>query len=144
MFEQSIAFVGSRKASKHMIAVVQQYVKRAAARGWHIHVGDNPKGVDMAVIECAQQIGASYSIWGVGDNNRALGIEVDRPSLSDYTNRDRLMIDMSDRVVLFWNGSSPGTRNAYEYAQHAGKPGWLVQFKGQLHTVTELNLESVP
>jgi hypothetical protein len=39
-----------------------------------------------------------------------------------YFARDEEMIRDADRVVVFWNGCSPGTAHEVEYAKEIGKP----------------------
>ena len=39
-----------------------------------------------------------------------------------YFARDEEMIRDADRVVVFWNGCSPGTGHEVEYAKEIGKP----------------------
>ena len=40
--------------------------------------------------------------------------------------RNHKMVDIADRVVLLWNGSSRGTKQTLDYAKAQGKPVTLI------------------
>lgn len=46
-----IMIAGSRYATREMLDYARKVVRRAYAKGYTIVVGDNPKGVDMAVVQ---------------------------------------------------------------------------------------------
>jgi hypothetical protein len=45
-----VLIAGSRYASSQMLNYARRVVRRAHGKGYTILVGDNPKGVDMAVV----------------------------------------------------------------------------------------------
>lgn len=40
--------------------------------------------------------------------------------------RNRIVVAMSDLVICFWDGKSPGTLNVQRVAKELGKPVWLI------------------
>ena len=36
--------------------------------------------------------------------------------------RNKQIVDYADRILVFWNGSSRGTKSVIEYAEKVGKP----------------------
>ncbi len=42
--------------------------------------------------------------------------------------RNQTMIDVADQVVAFWDGNSPGTGHALEYAHQQGKKVYIITF----------------
>ncbi len=44
--------------------------------------------------------------------------------------RNKLIVEDSDFIVAFWNGSSPGTRHTINYAKEVGKKVYIVDGEG--------------
>jgi hypothetical protein len=131
--------VGSRHATPDMLNKAGTVVERARANGWAILVGD-ADGVDTAVIAACNRVGVNYAVFGISTRPRSQAfrdIEAGGtgryirhiPHKSgDYSARDRFMVDVADRVLCLWNGTSKGTKAAYEYAKSLGKPVDLLTF----------------
>jgi hypothetical protein len=131
-----LLIAGSRHASPEMLQTARQAVARAKANGWMVLVGDNPKGVDAAVIDACDEMGVHVMVFGVAawprkGSKRAgsywrvhVKFEQDADYIpgSAYTARDRYMIDLADRCFFIHNGLSRGTQAGYDYAVSRAKP----------------------
>ena len=138
-----VLIAGSRDASAEMLDYARRVVRRAHQLGWTIVVGDNPQGVDMAVVQECRRLKAKVIVAGIANFPRNYGcrhgeyVKVERELyrgasgnlLSGYTVRDRWMIDNTQRCLFIWNGDSPGTKAGYEYAVQRGKDAHLITFE---------------
>ena len=138
-----VLIAGSRDASPEMIAYTKRVVQRAHQLGWTIVVGDNPQGVDMAVVRECRHLRAKVIVAGAANFPRNGGckhgdyVKVERDLyrgasgnlLSGYTVRDRWMVDNCNRAIFVWNGDSPGTKSGYDYAIMRGKDAHLITFE---------------
>jgi nucleoside 2-deoxyribosyltransferase len=61
-----------------------------------------------------------------------------------YFARDEEMIRDADRVVVFWNGCSPGTGHEVEYARAIGKPIEICMFNQEACRVTHYQAAAGP
>src|SRR5690606_38537894 len=127
--ETHIMIAGSRYANRAALDYARRVVRRVHELGHTINVGDNPKGVGMAVVQECRRLKAKVLVVGVTNNPRNGGaahgsyVRVDRDTyraagghLYDrYHVRDRWMVDNSQRGVFVWNGDSKGTKLGYEY-----------------------------
>jgi hypothetical protein len=130
-----LLIAGSRDVSPDMLRTASQAVARAKANGWLVLVGDNPQGVDDAVIDACDEMGVNVMVFGVaaqprkGSRRPGSYWRVDTKFETGggyvpgraYTERDRYMIDLADRCFFVHNGRSRGTKVGYEYAVSAGK-----------------------
>lgn len=113
-----------------MTRYVQRAVDRAIEHGWHIIAGDNPLGVNDAVIQhCAARDYPHLTVVGITKsprNRRTLRtayraiIPETKPSGRNacriaYRVRDACMGNCANRGLFIWNRRSPGTKAAYEY-----------------------------
>lgn len=114
---------GSRKASDTMIEYSRRVVARAIEQQWTIVMGDNPKGVDAAVVQEIRRLNYTHVIVvGIAATPRNGGV-ADGEYVqygNSYTERDQAMARSSDRGIFIWNGVSSGTRNAYNYMRSLG------------------------
>lgn len=131
---------GSRKATPGMLRHARAVVRRCLDHQYTVVVGDNPEGIDRAVIEFCDKLGMDPAIFTVGETNRArLAIAKKRipgniGTKEDFHNRDQIMCDLADMGYFIWDNQSPGTKAAWDYfTQLPGKKGWLVQFEGEKH-----------
>ena len=141
-----VLIAGSRDASAAMLDYARRVVRRAHQLGWTIVVGDNPQGVDMAVVRECRRLRAKVIVAGVANFPRNGGcyhgeymhVPIDTYTgkkgrwLNGYTSRDRWMVDTCQRAVFIWNGDSPGTKAGYDYAIARGKQADLRTFEGAL------------
>lgn len=141
--ETRLLIAGSRYATREAIQYARRVVRRAHELGYTILVGDNPKGVDMAVVQECRRLKAHVVVVGVTNGPRNGGcthgsyVKVDRDTyrsaggrLPDrYVVRDRYLADMAQRGVFVWNGQSTGTKAVYDYMTGRGKETHLVTFK---------------
>lgn len=137
-----LMIAGSRYATREMLDYTRRAVQRAHQLGWTILVGDNPKGVDMAVVQECRRLKAKVIVTGIANFPRNYGckhgsyIKVTRDLyrvsggnlLGGYTARDRWMVDNCQRALFIWNGDSPGTKQGYEYAVQRGREAHLINF----------------
>src|SRR5712692_6595732 len=131
-----LLIAGSRHASQEMLQTARQAVARAKANGWMVLVGDNPKGIDAAVIDACDEMGVNVMVFGVAAHPRKSSQHpgsywrVDTKFEPDgdympgkaYTERDRYMIDLCDRAFFIHDGVSHGTKAGYDYAVSVTKP----------------------
>jgi hypothetical protein len=137
-----LLIAGSRDASPDMLRTATQAVARAKANGWLVLVGDNPRGVDAAVIDACDKMGVNVMVFGVsaqprkGSRREGSFWRVDTKYEAEdgyvpgqaYTERDHYMIALADRCFFIHDGFSRGTKAGYEYAIRAGKPADLRVF----------------
>src|SRR5258708_23502047 len=131
-----LLIAGSRHANAEMRQTASQAVARAKANGWMVLVGDNPKGIDAAVIDACDAMGVNVMVFGVttqprkGNQRPDSYWRVDTKFEPDgdympgkaYTERDRYMIDLCDRAFFIHDGLSRGTKAGYDYGVSAAKP----------------------
>jgi len=137
-----VMIAGSRYASREMLDYARRVVQRAHEKGYIVLVGDNPKGVDMAVVQECRRLHTKVIVAGTGNFPRNYGckhgsyVKVTRDLyrsaggnlLDGYTVRDRWMVDNCQRALFIWNGDSPGTKTGYDYAVQRGKEAHLINF----------------
>jgi hypothetical protein len=75
----------------------------------------------------ADSLGERYA------DERGLATQIHRPDWRRYGRgagkvRNRTIVDASDLVVAFWDGSSAGTKHALDYARTRGTPVQVVRF----------------
>jgi len=147
--ETHIMIAGSRYANREALDYARRVVRRVHQLGHTIVVGDNPKGVDMAVVQECRRLKAKVLVVGVTNNPRNGGcshgsyVKVERDTyraagghlFDRYHVRDRWMVDNSQRGVFVWNGDSKGTKLGYEYMVSRQKEAHLITFalKGARH-----------
>ncbi|MFZ2878720.1 MAG: hypothetical protein WA009_04205 [Phototrophicaceae bacterium] len=141
-----VLIAGSRYATREMLDYARRAVQRAHAKGYTIIVGDNPKGVDMAVVQECRRLKARVIVAGIANFPRNYGckhgtyIKVGYETYfsaphhmsSPYAARDRWMVDQAQTCLFVWNGDSPGTKAGYEYAVQRGKDAHLINFDREL------------
>lgn len=145
--ETRVMIAGSRYATRAALDYARRVVQRAHQLGWTVLVGDNPKGVDMAVVNECRRLKAKVIVVGLTNRPRNGGcvygqyIRFERGmyyraggGLFDrYHERDRYLVDQCDRAVFVWNGDSRGTKAGYDYALRRGKPAHLATFEVVRH-----------
>ncbi|GAB4528817.1 MAG: hypothetical protein OHK0046_48100 [Anaerolineae bacterium] len=137
-----LMIAGSREATPQMLDYARRAVRRAHERGYTVIVGDNPKGVDMAVVRECRRLKTPVIVAGAGNFPRNGGcrhgqyIKVASDTyrgmggalLNRYTVRDRWMVDNANIGVFIWNGDSPGTKQGHDYMIERGKDAHLINF----------------
>jgi ribonuclease HI len=147
--EMHIMIAGSRYANREALDYARRVVRRVHQLGHTIVVGDNPKGVDMAVVQECRRLKAKVLVVGVTNNPRNGGcshggyVKVERDTyraagghlFDRYHVRDRWMVDNSTRGMFIWNGDSQGTKRGYDYMVSRHKEAHLMTFalKGARH-----------
>jgi hypothetical protein len=138
-----IMIAGSRYATREMLDYARKVVRRAHAKGYTIVVGDNPQGVDMAVVQECRRLKAKVLVVGVTNRPRNGGcahggyVKVERDTyramggdlLDKYTVRDRWMVDNATMGIFIWNGDSRGTKQGHDYMVSRGKEAHLMTFE---------------
>ena len=100
-----VAIVGSRDIQIHNI---ERYIADAGEI-----ISGGAKGVDTCAANYAREHGIKLTEF-----------------LPQYTRygraapivRNKEIVDYADLVIIFWNGSSKGTRSVIDYAKKIGKP----------------------
>ncbi|GAB5493725.1 MAG: hypothetical protein Phog2KO_39400 [Phototrophicaceae bacterium] len=137
-----LLIAGSRDATAEMLAYARRVVRRAHDKGYVIVVGDNPKGVDRAVVQECRRLRAKVIVCGIANFPRNGGckhgeyIKVARDIyragkgrlFEAYHARDRYMADMSNIGVFIWNGWSKGTKAGADYMTSRNKEVHLREF----------------
>jgi len=123
---------GSRSANWNMLEYARRVVDRAIECNWQIVVGDNANGVDAEVVrECNLRHYNNVIVVGVAQKPRNNGVRggqyIQRGS--SHGERDQMMAKASDRMLGIWNGKSPGTEKAYQFAQSLNKTVHLMSFE---------------
>ncbi|MEO8613290.1 MAG: RNase H family protein, partial [Chloroflexota bacterium] len=147
--EMHIMIAGSRYANREALDYARRVVRRVHQLGHTIVVGDNPKGVDMAVVQECRRLKAKVLVVGVTNRPRNGGcshgsyVKIERDTyraagghlFDRYHVRDRWIVDNSQRGVFVWNGDSKGTKAGYDYMVSRQKEAHLVTFalKGARH-----------
>lgn len=133
---------GSRDATPQMLDYARRAVRRAHERSYTVIVGDNPKGVDMAVVRECRRLQVPVIVAGVGNFPRNGGCKhgqylkvhpdtyrgANGYLLNRYTVRDRWLVDNAQIGIFIWNGDSLGTRTGYDYMVSRGKDAHLINF----------------
>ena len=124
-----IAVSGSRhwRSPDAAQAYVQRLVTRAIAQDHWLYVGDNPEGVDLWIVEACNTLGWRHRcvVFGRHDaprnggagwyiNERFKGSRI--VPLESYGERDQYMIFLANMMIAIWNGKSPGTKAAHDFA----------------------------
>lgn len=144
-----LMIAGSRCSTYEALTYARRVVQRAHQLGYTIVVGDNPKGVDMAVVQECHRLQAKVLVVGITNFPRNGGcshgsyVKVERDTyrsaggyfLDGYRTRDRWMVDNATLGMFIWNGNSQGTKAGYDYMLSRYKEAHLVtfEFKGVLH-----------
>ena len=140
--EQTVLIAGSREATREMLDYARRAVRRAHERGYTVLAGDNPKGVDMAVVRECRRLKTPVIVAGPNSFPRNGGckhgsyVRIDRDTypaasgyrLNRYTVRDRWMADTARIGLFIWNGDSPGTKAGYDYMVSRSKEAHLIKF----------------
>ena len=106
---ERVAIVGSREYPD--LEAVRSYIRYLPSNV--IIVTGGALGVDTIAEKTANYLGNQCEVYEADWNKhgRAAG-----------PIRNKLIVDNCDRVVAFWDGKSPGTKNTIELARKAGKP----------------------
>jgi hypothetical protein len=145
--ETRVMIAGSRYATRAALDYARRAVQRAHQLDWIVLVGDNPKGVDMAVVNECRRLKAKVIVVGLTEHPRNSGcphgqyICFERGMyrtagggmFDRYHERDRYMVDQCNRAVFVWNGDSRGTKLGHDYALRRGKQAHLVTFEAVRH-----------
>jgi len=137
-----LMIAGSRDATPQMLDYARRAVRRAHERGYTVIVGDNPKGVDMAVVRECRRLRTPVIVAGPGNFPRNGGckhgqyVKVHRDTyraanghlLNRYTVRDRWLADTAQIGLFIWNGDSSGTKHGHGYMVERGKDAHLINF----------------
>ena len=128
---------GSRRASTNMLMYARRVVTRAIQNGWTIVVGDNPQGVDNAVVQEASRLAyQDVIVVGIAAQPRNGGVPGGQYIRygNTYRDRDRAMARASDRGLFIWDGKSHGTREAHDYMKARRRTVHLMDFSGTFQT----------
>ena len=144
-----LMIAGSRYSTRRALDYARRVVQRAHQLGYTIIVGDNPKGVDMAVVQECRRLKAKMLVVGItnfpcnGSYSQGSYIKVDRDTyraaggylLDSYQTRDRWMVDNATLGMFIWNGNSQGTKTGCAYMQSRHKEAHIItfEFKGVYH-----------
>lgn len=133
-----LMIAGSRFATREMLDYARRAVQRAHQLGWTILVGDNPKGVDMAVVQESRRLKAKVIVAGIANFPRNYGckhgsyIKITRDLyrvsggdlLGGYTARDRWWWTTHSAVCSSGTAIVPARKQAVQ----RGKEAHLINF----------------
>jgi hypothetical protein len=142
VFDDHVLISGSRYSSYKALNYARRVVQRVHELGHTVIVGDNPKGVDLAVVQECRRLHAKVLVVGVANYPRNWGcshggyIKIEQDIyratggelLGIYQVRDRWMVDHALRGMFIWNGVSKGTKHAYDYMLTRNKEAHLMIF----------------
>lgn len=123
-------------STKNMNDYAVRAVSKALLQGNFLFIGDNPKGIDYAILEYLSTQEASRMAYTIctaaGERARSLArLRGDAYNslkrFEDYVNRDRCMVEFADVTMCIWDGSSKGTKGTYDYACDIKALAYLVQ-----------------
>ena len=100
-----IAVIGSRNVT---VADIGRYI----SEGEEI-VSGGAVGVDSCAAEYAKENGLKLTVFLP---------QYERYGRAAPIVRNKEIVDYSDRIVAFWDGSSKGTLSVIKYAKKVGKP----------------------
>jgi len=137
-----LMIAGSRYSTREALEYARRIVLRAHQLGYTIIVGDNPKGVDMAVVQECCHLNVNVLVVGITNFPRNRGcphgsyVKIERDIyraaggylLDHYHTRDRWMVDSATLGMFIWNGDSQGTKTGYDYMLSRHKEAHLVTF----------------
>jgi uncharacterized phage-like protein YoqJ len=120
---------GSRQATPAMLDTAYRAVQRAKELSWTVIAGDNPLGVDAAVLRACEELEVPIIVIGIAAQARNGAEQYMRCPARNYTGRDRYLADHADRGLFIWDGRSRGTKNGHDYMLSLGKTTHLMTFK---------------
>jgi len=138
-----LMIAGSRYSTREALAYARRVVQRAHQLDFTIVVGDNPKGVDMTVVQECRRLKAKVLVVGITNFPRNGGcshgryVKIERDTyqaaggylLDGYHTRDRWIADNANVGMFIWNGDSQGTKTGYDYMLSRHKEAHLATFK---------------
>ena len=138
-----LMIAGSRYSTREALAYARRVVQRAHQLDFTIVVGDNPKGVDMTVVQECRRLKAKVLVVGITNFPRNGGcshgryVKIERDTyqaaggylLDGYHTRDRWIADNANVGMFIWNGDSQGTKSGYAYMLSRHKEAHLITFK---------------
>ena len=80
-------------------------------------VSGGAKGVDSCAAEFARENGKKLTVFIP---------QYDKYGRAAPIIRNEKIVDYSDKIIAFWNGSSKGTLSVIKYAEKTGKPCEIV------------------
>lgn len=109
-----LAVVGSRDFPR--LDLVRQYVFEQERTT--VIISGGARGVDQTAVEEAQRLHMLYEVYPAdwARYGRRAGFI-----------RNQTLVERSDEVVAFWNGTSRGTEHTIALAQAHGKPCRVIQ-----------------
>ena len=141
--QHHVLIAGSRYATRDMLDYARRAVQRAHAKGYVVLVGDNPKGVDMAVVQECRRLKAKVIVAGIANFPRNYGckhgcyVKVTRDLyrsaggdlLNGYTARDRWMVDQCTTLhCSSGTATVPARKRVTTTRYSAAKKAHLVNF----------------
>ena len=100
-----VAVVGSRDLTN---ITLDQYIPKETDE----IVSGGAVGVDLCAAEYAKKKGLKLTVFLP---------KYERYGRAAPIVRNKEIVDYADKIIVFWNGSSKGTRSVIKYAEKAGK-----------------------
>jgi len=115
-----IVVAGSREFDDYDIAarVIEEFISREVKNDSLIFVSGGCRGADLLGERFAKQHGYRIEVYPAqwDKYGRAAGVK-----------RNKLMADISDYIICFWDGKSRGTKSLIEYAKQKNKT-FLIEY----------------
>lgn len=131
-----LLITGSRDSTPAAHNYVEKVLDRVKELGWEVIVGD-ATGVDLWVAQSTADREIPTTVYGItnqprnGANYHSYVKVLQVGNIpATFLIRDRQMVELADRVLAIWNGSSRGTKYTFEYAQKRKLPVDVRTFRG--------------
>lgn len=146
--QTKLLICGSRhNVSESMILQAKRATLAAYHKNWVIYTGD-AIGVDKVIAEVMKQFiltqnDSKLVIAGLANTPRhgisGIKIAYDQLPARNFTERDRYMVENTDKIMCIWNGKSEssGTYKNYLYACELNKQAWLINEHGKIVKINE-------
>lgn len=80
-------------------------------------------GVDLAVQQVCKEEGIECFVFHIGNAPRNnMGFKAFKVPGSSYTDKDIMMSKLCDEALVFWNGTSKGSKANIDRVEAMGKP----------------------
>jgi DNA processing protein len=137
LFDKTVAIVGSRKMSRYGIQVLTEIVPKFVEAGYTT-ISGFMYGIDIQVHRLTMENGGrTVAVLGYGIDRDDIQIDSKMVIMSEYPGttrgqvwtfpqRNRIVVGLSDMVVVVEAGTKSGSLNSASWARRQGKPVFAV------------------
>jgi len=115
-----VAIVGSRSmgTDQESIDAIKYQLDMLKEDDWNVIISGGAKGVDSIAKEWAVGEGIDFILY---KPYHLIDTKMTYTPRFFFT-RNKQIVDNADKLIIFWDGISNGTRDVIRYAQKRGKP----------------------